>query len=40
VPADLLRAAVATGPIDHFEVVEPSLNDIYLSAVKPEEQRA
>ena len=35
-PAELLRAAMAGGPIDHFEVVEPSLNDIYLSAVKPE----
>jgi ABC-2 type transport system ATP-binding protein len=38
-PADLLRAAVAAGPLDHFEVVEPSLNDIYLSAVLPESMR-
>jgi ABC-2 type transport system ATP-binding protein len=36
-PSELARAAVAAGPLDHFEVVEPSLNDIYLSAVKPEE---
>ena len=35
-PADILRAAVAHGPVDHFEVVEPSLNDIYLHFVKPE----
>jgi ABC-2 type transport system ATP-binding protein len=35
-PADLLRAAVAAGRIDHFEIVEPSLNDIYLHYVKPE----
>jgi ABC-2 type transport system ATP-binding protein len=39
-PADLLRAAIATGPVDHFEVVEPSLNDIYLHYVKPEESAA
>jgi ABC-2 type transport system ATP-binding protein len=38
-PADLLRAAIAVGPLDHFEVVEPSLNDIYLTAVKPEDRR-
>jgi ABC-2 type transport system ATP-binding protein len=36
-PADLLRAAVSAGPVDHFEVVEPSLNDIYLHYVKPED---
>jgi ABC-2 type transport system ATP-binding protein len=36
-PAELLRAAMAAGSVDHFEVVEPSLNDIYLRAVKPEE---
>jgi ABC-2 type transport system ATP-binding protein len=36
-PADILRAAVGQGPIDHFEVVEPSLNDIYLHYVKPED---
>ena len=36
-PADLARAALAAGPLDHFEVVEPSLNDIYLAAVKPED---
>ena len=35
-PTDVLRAAMAAGAVDHFEVVEPSLNDIYLSAVKPE----
>ncbi|MBC5827046.1 MAG: DUF4162 domain-containing protein, partial [Candidatus Eremiobacteraeota bacterium] len=35
-PADVLRAAMAFGPVDHFEVVEPSLNDIYLHAVKAE----
>jgi len=35
-PADLLRAAAEAGPLDHFEVVEPSLNDIYLHYVKPE----
>jgi len=35
-PAELARAAIASGPLDHFEVVEPSLNDIYLAAVKPE----
>lgn len=39
-PADLLRAAIAAGPVDHFEVVEPSLNDIYLHYVKPEESAA
>ena len=39
-PSDLLRAAMAAGPVDHFEVVEPSLNDIYLHAVKPEEAHA
>jgi ABC-2 type transport system ATP-binding protein len=39
-PADLLRAAVAAGPVDHFEVVEPSLNDIYLHYVKPEDSAA
>ena len=39
-PADVLRAAMSAGPIDHFEVVEPSLNDIYLAAVKPEDDRA
>ena len=33
-PADLARAALSAGPIDHFEVVEPSLNEIYLAAVK------
>jgi ABC-2 type transport system ATP-binding protein len=38
-PSELLRAAMAVGPLDHFEVVEPSLNDIYLSAVKPEDDR-
>jgi ABC-2 type transport system ATP-binding protein len=36
-PADILRAAVGRGPVDHFEVVEPSLNDIYLHYVKPED---
>ena len=36
-PAELLRAAVSAGSIDHFEIVEPSLNDIYLHYVKPEE---
>jgi ABC-2 type transport system ATP-binding protein len=39
-PAALLRAAVAAGPVDHFEVVEPSLNDIYLHFVKPEDSAA
>jgi len=39
-PADVLRAAAAVGPIDHFEVVEPSLNDIYLHYVKPEDAAA
>ena len=38
-PSDVLRAAVASGPVDHFEVVEPSLNDIYLHYVKPEDSR-
>ena len=37
VPAELLRAAVANAPVDHFEVVEPTLNDIYLHYVRPEE---
>jgi ABC-2 type transport system ATP-binding protein len=36
-PAALLRAAIANGPVDHFEIVEPSLNDIYLHYVKPED---
>ncbi|MDQ2817547.1 MAG: ATP-binding cassette domain-containing protein [Candidatus Eremiobacteraeota bacterium] len=35
-PADVLRAAVAAGPVDYFQVVEPTLNDIYLHAVKAE----
>jgi ABC-2 type transport system ATP-binding protein len=39
-PAEILRAAVAAGPVDHFEVVEPSLNDIYLHFVKPEDSAA
>ena len=39
-PANLLRAAVAAGPVDLFEVVEPSLNDIYLHYVKPEASAA
>jgi ABC-2 type transport system ATP-binding protein len=39
-PAQLLRRAVAAGALDHFEVVEPSLNDIYLAAVQPEDARA
>jgi ABC-2 type transport system ATP-binding protein len=39
-PAELLRAAIAAGPVDHFEVVEPSLNDIYLHYVKPEDSAA
>lgn len=38
-PAEVLRAAVARGPVDHFEVVEPSLNDIYLHYVKPEDSQ-
>lgn len=36
VPADLLREALQTGVIDHFEVVEPTLTDIYLHYVRPE----
>ncbi len=39
-PADILRAAIAAGPVDHFEVVEPSLNDIYLHYVRAEEAAA
>jgi ABC-2 type transport system ATP-binding protein len=39
-PADLLRAAIAAGPVDHFEIVEPSLNDIYLHYVQAEESAA
>jgi ABC-2 type transport system ATP-binding protein len=39
-PALLLRAAIAAGPVDHFEIVEPSLNDIYLHYVQPEEHAA
>jgi len=39
-PADVLRAAVSAGPVDLFEVVEPSLNDIYLHYVKPEDAAA
>ena len=39
-PAQLLRAAIAAGPVDHFEIVEPSLNDIYLHYVQPEEHAA
>ncbi|MBV8365760.1 MAG: ATP-binding cassette domain-containing protein [Candidatus Eremiobacteraeota bacterium] len=39
-PADLLRAAIAAGPVDHFEIVEPSLNDIYLHYVRAEESAA
>ncbi len=34
--AALLRAAVEHGPVDRFEVAEPSLTDIYLHYVKPE----
>jgi ABC-2 type transport system ATP-binding protein len=36
VPAQLLRAAIEAGPVDHFEIVEPSLNDIYLHYVRAE----
>ena len=39
-PVALLRAAVAVGPVDHFEIVEPSLTDIYLHYVKPEDAAA
>ena len=39
-PAELLRAAVTEGPVDHFEVVEPTLNDIYLHYVRAEESAA
>ncbi|MDQ6780750.1 MAG: ATP-binding cassette domain-containing protein [Candidatus Eremiobacteraeota bacterium] len=39
-PSDILRAAVDSGPVDHFEVVEPTLNDIYLHYVRPEEPAA
>ena len=39
-PAELLRAAVNAGTIDHFEVVEPSLNDIYLHYVQAEDSAA
>ncbi|HZV78740.1 MAG TPA: ATP-binding cassette domain-containing protein [Candidatus Binatus sp.] len=39
-PAELLRAAIAAGPVDHFEIVEPSLNDIYLHYVRAEEGAA
>jgi len=39
-PARLLRAAIAAGPVDHFEIVEPSLNDIYLQYVRAEESAA
>jgi ABC-2 type transport system ATP-binding protein len=38
--AELLRAAVAAGPVDHFEIVEPSLTDIYLHYVRPEDSAA
>ena len=38
--SELLRAAVAAGPVDHFEIVEPSLNDIYLHAVRQQEAAA
>ena len=38
--SELLRAAIAAGPVDHFEIVEPSLNDIYLHYVKPEDSAA
>ena len=36
-PVELARSAMSAGPLDHFEVVEPSLNEIYLAAVKPED---
>jgi ABC-2 type transport system ATP-binding protein len=39
-PAELLRAAVAAGPVDHFEIVEPSLNDIYLHYVRAADHAA
>ena len=39
-PAAILRAAASVGPVDHFEVVEPSLTEIYLHFVKPEEASA
>ena len=39
-PVTMLRAAIAAGPVDHFEVVEPSLTDIYLHYVKPEDSAA
>ena len=36
-PVELARSAMNAGPLDHFEVVEPTLNEIYLAAVKPED---
>ena len=39
-PAEVLRAAAQAGPVDHFELVEPSLNEIYLHYVKPEGEGA
>lgn len=39
-PAAILRAAVTAGPVEHFEIVEPSLTDIYLHYVKPEDAAA
>jgi ABC-2 type transport system ATP-binding protein len=39
-PVAMLRAAIAVGPVDHFEIVEPSLTDIYLHYVKPEDAAA
>ncbi len=36
-PSKLAHAAAMAGPLDRFEVVEPTLNQIYLSAVKPED---
>ncbi|GAC1460973.1 MAG: hypothetical protein PVSMB8_15720 [Vulcanimicrobiaceae bacterium] len=36
----LLQQAAAAYHVTHFEVVEPSLNDIYLHYIRPEEALA
>lgn len=35
-PVEILRAAVGMGEVDHFEVVHPSLHDIFVRIAQPE----
>jgi len=35
-PSSILKAAVAAGEVDHFEVVHPSLHDIFVRIAQPD----